>query len=74
MNFSISKYEINAQAFNKLKNSKKLLNDFGLKVAENSFFKPYEYGYYGCELFYDKIENKYYILWKHDEERGTNGI
>lgn len=62
-------YELNNKMFEMLKTDNKLLNSFGYRVAINSAFKPSEYGYYGCRLYEDKNEHKYYLVWKHNEKR-----
>lgn len=67
-------FELDKTTFNKLKNNNYLLEMFGYKVATNSCFKPFEYGYFGSRLLYDNENNKYYLVWKYNEERKIDGI
>lgn len=58
-------YEINFETYLKLSEDEELLNNFGYKVACNSMFKPYSYGYFGSRLRMEN--NKYYLIWRRHE-------
>lgn len=60
--------EIDNVTYNKLLNNYDRLQKFGKELAKSSFFKPNMYGYYGCELFHDVSNDKYYISWKRNKE------
>lgn len=57
--------EIDKDTYIKLLNNDDLLKSFCFQVATNSFFKPYAYGFYGCNLYHDVSNRKYYVMWKH---------
>ena len=69
MSLTESKYEIDRKTYYDLLNDNKTLEKFGKSIAINSFFKPKIYGYYGCKLEKDKENSKYYLVWKHNEEK-----
>ena len=62
-------YELDQITYERLKNNIKLLKEYGWKVATNSLFKPFEYGYYGCRVYEDKVSHRYYLAWKRRKKK-----